>query len=89
YNFVINPKKLSFNKYVIFLCDNLMKSKKDKSAMLIAIFRQFFLLGCMSFGGPAAHLGYFKRHFVDTLNWITNTRYAQLISLSQALPGPG
>ncbi|MDA8940351.1 chromate efflux transporter [Pseudoalteromonas marina] len=57
--------------------------------MLIAIFRQFFLLGCMSFGGPAAHLGYFKRHFVDTLNWITNTRYAQLISLSQALPGPG
>jgi chromate transporter len=66
-----------------------MNSKKDKSAMLIAIFRQFFLLGCMSFGGPAAHLGYFKRHFVDTLNWITNTRYAQLISLSQALPGPG
>lgn len=57
--------------------------------MLVAIFRQFFLLGCMSFGGPAAHLGYFKRHFVDTLNWITNTRYAQLISLSQALPGPG
>ncbi|ASM55482.1 chromate transporter [Pseudoalteromonas nigrifaciens] len=57
--------------------------------MLIAIFRQFFLLGCMSFGGPAAHLGYFKRHFVDTLNWLTNTRYAQLISLSQALPGPG
>jgi chromate transporter len=57
--------------------------------MLIAIFRQFFLLGCMSFGGPAAHLGYFKRHFVDTLNWLTNARYAQLISLSQALPGPG
>ncbi|WP_282115161.1 chromate efflux transporter [Pseudoalteromonas arctica] len=57
--------------------------------MLIAIFRQFFLLGCMSFGGPAAHLGYFKRHFVDSLNWLTNTRYAQLISLSQALPGPG
>ncbi|TMP02141.1 chorismate-binding protein [Pseudoalteromonas sp. S3178] len=57
--------------------------------MLLAIFRQFFLLGCMSFGGPAAHLGYFKRHFVDTLNWLTNTRYAQLICLSQALPGPG
>ncbi|GAA59694.1 chromate transporter [Pseudoalteromonas sp. BSi20652] len=57
--------------------------------MLIAIFRQFFLLGCMSFGGPAAHLGYFKRHFVDSLNWLTSARYAQLISLSQALPGPG
>ena len=57
--------------------------------MLVAIFRQFFLLGCMSFGGTAAHLGYFKRHFVDTLNWLSDTRYAQLISLSQALPGPG
>lgn len=56
--------------------------------MLFVIFRQFFLLGCMSFGGPAAHLGYFKYHFVDSLNWLTNTRFAQLISLSQALPGP-
>jgi chromate transporter len=66
-----------------------MNLKEDMSSMLVAIFRQFFLLGCMSFGGPAAHLGYFKRHFVDTLNWLTDTRYAQLISLSQALPGPG
>ncbi|OLF71648.1 chorismate-binding protein [Pseudoalteromonas haloplanktis] len=57
--------------------------------MLIAIFRQFFLLGCMSFGGPAAHLGYFKHHFVDSLRWLSISRYSQLISLSQALPGPG
>ena len=57
--------------------------------MLLVIFKQFFLLGCMSFGGPAAHLGYFKRHFVDNLKWLSAERYAQLISLSQALPGPG
>tara|TARA_B100001059_G_scaffold226859_1_gene255894 strand:- start:15996 stop:17147 length:1152 start_codon:yes stop_codon:yes gene_type:complete len=57
--------------------------------MLLVIFKQFFLLGCMSFGGPAAHLGYFKRHFVDNLRWLNSERYAQLISLSQALPGPG
>lgn len=57
--------------------------------MWLAIFKQFFLLGCMSFGGPAAHLGYFKRHFVDNLKWLNTQRYAQLISLSQALPGPG
>ncbi|WP_404342119.1 chromate efflux transporter [Pseudoalteromonas mariniglutinosa] len=57
--------------------------------MLIVIFKQFFLLGCMSFGGPAAHLGYFKRHFVDNLQWLSQQRYGQLISLSQALPGPG
>ncbi|MGO2169080.1 chromate efflux transporter [Pseudoalteromonas sp.] len=57
--------------------------------MLLAIFKQFFLLGCISFGGPAAHLGYFKRHFVDNLQWLSTSRYAQLISLSQAMPGPG
>lgn len=57
--------------------------------MLLAIFKQFFLLGCISFGGPAAHLGYFKRHFVDNLQWLSPSRYAQLISLSQAMPGPG
>ena len=34
-------------------------------------------------------LGYFKRHFVDNLKWLNAERYAQLISLSQALPGPG
>jgi len=66
-----------------------MNFNEDFGAMLLAIFRQFFLLGCMSFGGPAAHLGYFKRHFVDSLKWLSNARYAQLISLSQALPGPG
>lgn len=57
--------------------------------MLFVIFKQFFLLGCISFGGPAAHLSYFKRHFVDNLQWLNNQRYAQLIGLSQALPGPG
>ncbi len=59
------------------------------NTMSFIIFKQFFLLGCMSFGGPAAHLGYFKRHFVDNLKWLSAQRFAQLISLSQALPGPG
>ena len=48
-----------------------------------------FFIRLHEFGGPAAHLGYFKRHFVDNLKWLTAERYAQLISLSQALPGPG
>ncbi|MFC3034331.1 chromate efflux transporter [Pseudoalteromonas fenneropenaei] len=57
--------------------------------MLITIFYQFFLLGWTSFGGPAAHLGYFQRHFVSHLGWLSAERYAHLISLSQILPGPG
>lgn len=54
-----------------------------------AIFRQFFLLGWISFGGPAAHIGYFRRTFVEQLNWISDREYAQLVALSQFLPGPG
>ncbi|KAF7772399.1 chromate transporter [Pseudoalteromonas citrea] len=57
--------------------------------MVLSIFYQFFLLGCTSFGGPAAHLGFFKKHFVDSLNWLSNERYSSMISLSQILPGPG
>ncbi|MBD1390056.1 chromate efflux transporter [Neiella sp. HB171785] len=53
------------------------------------IFKHFFSLGWVSFGGPAAHLGYFQRHFVQKLGWLEQQRYAQLIALSQFLPGPG
>jgi chromate transporter len=53
------------------------------------IFWRFLLLGCVSFGGPAAHIGYFQRTFVKKLEWLSNDGYGKLISLSQFLPGPG
>lgn len=53
------------------------------------IFWRFLLLGCISFGGPTAHIGYFQRTFVQKLGWLTNDAFAKLISLSQILPGPG
>ncbi|GAA5215045.1 chromate efflux transporter [Corallincola platygyrae] len=56
---------------------------------MFAIFKHFFLLGLTSFGGPAAHLGYFRHHFVEKLNWLDDASYARLIALSQFLPGPG
>lgn len=55
----------------------------------ISLFLQFFLLGCTSFGGPAAHLAYFRAVFVEQRNWLTDAEYSQLIALSQFLPGPG
>ncbi|QYJ88095.1 chromate efflux transporter [Shewanella mesophila] len=55
---------------------------------MLAIFWQFFLLGLMSFGGPAAHIGYFKKRFVDELNWLDANTYASFVALSQVLPGP-
>lgn len=56
---------------------------------LFNIFWQFFKLGWTSFGGPAAHLGYFRTHFVEKKKWLTDVEYSQLIALSQFLPGPG
>jgi len=57
--------------------------------MLLTILKQFFLLGCISFGGPAAHIGYFRRTFVEQKKWLSDEDYAQLVALSQFLPGPG
>lgn len=57
--------------------------------MLIEVFKVFFLLGCTSFGGPAAHLGYFRKHFVERLKWVDEAQYAQWIAISQIMPGPG
>ncbi|MGI2027562.1 chromate efflux transporter [Endozoicomonas acroporae] len=56
---------------------------------LFTIFWRFFLLGWTSFGGPAAHIGYFRNTFVEKRQWLTDVEYAQLIALSQFLPGPG
>jgi chromate transporter len=53
------------------------------------MFWQFLLLGCISFGGPAAHLGCFQRTFVQKLEFLTNDAYAKLIFLRQILPGTG
>ena len=57
--------------------------------MLLQILKHFFVLGCFSFGGPAAHLGYFKKRFVDELRWLSDEDYGQIVALSQFLPGPG
>ncbi len=48
----------------------------------------FFRLGLTSFGGPVAHLGYFRREFVDKRGWFTASEYAGLLALCQFLPGP-
>lgn len=53
------------------------------------LFKTFFLLGWVSFGGPAAHIGYFRTEFVEKRQWLTESEYAQIIALSQFLPGPG
>ncbi len=53
-----------------------------------AIFLAFLRLGVTAFGGPVAHLGYFREAFVRRLGWIEEAAYADLVALCQFLPGP-
>ena len=48
----------------------------------------FLRLGLTSFGGPVAHLGYFRETFVGRRSWLDDREYADLVALCQMLPGP-
>ena len=48
----------------------------------------FLKLGLTSFGGPIAHLGYFRAEFVTRRRWLTDQEYSDLVALCQFLPGP-
>lgn len=52
------------------------------------IFLIFLRLGLTSFGGPVAHLGYFRQEFVTRRQWLSDRSYADLVALCQFLPGP-
>src|ERR1700724_3937 len=52
------------------------------------VFRAYLKLGVTSFGGPIAHLGYFRNELVLRRGWIDEPGYADLIALCQFLPGP-
>lgn len=52
------------------------------------VFRVFLGLGLVSFGGPIAHLGYFRDELVARRQWLTDSAYAELVALCQFLPGP-
>lgn len=52
------------------------------------VFLAFLSLGLRSFGGPIAHLGYFRRAFVEQRRWLDDAHYSQLLALCQFLPGP-
>lgn len=53
-----------------------------------SVFLVFLRLGLTSFGGPIAHLGYFREEFVIRRRWLTERSYADLVALCQFLPGP-
>jgi chromate transporter len=52
------------------------------------VFKVFLKLGLTSFGGPIAHLGYFREEFVNRRKWVDDRAYADLVALCQFTPGP-
>jgi chromate transporter len=54
----------------------------------LEVLRVFARLGCTSFGGPVAHLGYFRAECIERRRWLGEAEYADIIALCQFLPGP-
>jgi chromate transporter len=54
----------------------------------VAVFLIFLRLGLTSFGGPIAHLGYFRAEFVERRRWLSDREFGDLVALCQFLPGP-
>src|ERR1700735_5120982 len=52
------------------------------------VFRIFLRLGLTSFGGPIAHLGYFRREFVERRAWMDEPAFAAIVAFCSVLPGP-
>src|ERR1043166_10225562 len=54
----------------------------------LEVLRIFLRLGLTSFGGPVAHLGYFRAEFVERRRWLDESHYLDIVALCQLLPGP-
>ena len=65
-----------------------MENKNKIKVTNIDLFVSFFLLGLSSFGGPIAHIGYFRNVFVKQKNWLDEKTYIDFVSLCNFLPGP-
>ena len=64
------------------------KSTPRQQLAVCEIFGAFLGLGLTAFGGPIAHLGYFRREFVEKRRWLDEHAYADIVALCQFLPGP-
>jgi chromate transporter len=63
-----------------------MEERRHRS--LWTVFIVFLRLGCTSFGGPVAHIGYFRHEFVERRRWCSEGQYGELLAIAHSLPGP-
>ncbi|WP_028216589.1 chromate efflux transporter [Paraburkholderia oxyphila] len=62
--------------------------RSSSTGRTLEVLRVFLRLGMTSFGGPIAHLGYFRREFVERRRWLDDEAFTDLVGLCQFLPGP-
>ena len=67
---------------------NVSTSNQRRSGSAFEVFSVFLRLGLTSFGGPVAHIGYFRREFVERRRWLNDETFTDLVGLCQFLPGP-
>ena len=63
-------------------------SSSARAASVWEVFAIFLRLGLTSFGGPVAHLGYYRTEFVERRKWLDEAAYGDIVALCQFLPGP-
>lgn len=68
--------------------EQIVKKDSDNTGSVSEVFTTFLKLGLSSFGGPIAHLGYFRQELVERRKWVGEVQFAQLLALCQFLPGP-
>jgi chromate transporter len=70
------------------VADETAEMREVHPGSVIEVLRIFTRLGLTSFGGPVAHLGYFRAEFVERRRWLDESHYLDIVALSQLLPGP-
>src|SRR5512135_3905246 len=68
--------------------DDAARELTPERGSAIEVLRIFLRLGLTSFGGPVAHLGYYRAEFVERRKWLDEHAYADIVALCQFLPGP-
>ncbi len=67
---------------------NMDASRPAQATNALGVLAVFLKLGLTSFGGPVAHIGYFRREFVERRRWLDDATFTDLVGLCQFLPGP-
>jgi len=65
-----------------------MAEKQLNNPNSLSVFLAFLKLGFTSFGGPIAHIAYFRKELVERQRWVSDSQFAQLIAICQFIPGP-